>query len=41
LTTWVKLHDRWGPRLETLVSSGWIRLLDYSSWLSGVDVAGA
>jgi hypothetical protein len=33
--------DAKGPRLETLVRIGWIRLLDYSSRLPGADVASA
>jgi hypothetical protein len=37
-TTWVKLHGRWNPRLETSVRSGWIRLPDCSSGLPGADV---
>jgi hypothetical protein len=37
----VKLHGRWGPRLEMSIHNGWIRLSDCSSWFLGAGVAGA
>jgi hypothetical protein len=39
LTIWVKLHDRWGSKLETSVRKSSIRLPDCSSWPPGTDVA--